>query len=215
MGLDISAISRLEKVEVPEGIELWSDEYYDWEGEQEYSLWYFSETGVFEEQMQGLEEGAYNALGEGHNFRAGSYSGYGMWRDELAHAAGYFGGDEQVWSNVDSGGYANRPFEELINFSDAEGWIGPIVSKKLHQDFVDNEKKIMDTVDKWVLMKGHPEHTPSFLQKRQEENKAFGRKDAEKEIDYTLDDVRWFRQKYQDWKKAFEIASNNGAVIFH
>tara|TARA_R110002020_G_scaffold238298_1_gene450769 strand:- start:722 stop:1351 length:630 start_codon:yes stop_codon:yes gene_type:complete len=209
MGLDVSAVSQLEKVEVPEGIELWSDEYYDWEGEQEYSLWYFRETGVFDKQSQGLEEGAYNALGEGHNFRAGSYSGYGMWRDELAHAAGYFGGVDQVWKGVDSEGYSEKPFEELLNFSDAEGWIGPITSKKLYKDFVDNEKQIMDTVDKWVLMKGHPDHTPSFLQRREEDQFSPGT------ADYTLDDVRWFRVKYQDWKKAFELASNNGAVIFH
>ena len=99
--------------------------------------------------------------------------------------------------------------EELLNFSDAEGWIGPIASEKLYRDFVDNEKQIMDTVDKWVLMKGHPDYTPAFLQRRQEDQFSSGT------ADYTLDDVSWFRQKYQDWKKAFELASNNGAVIFH
>ena len=210
MGLDISAVSGLKKVEVPQGIEPWSDEYYDWEEAQELNIWYFKPSDWFTEQAQGLEEGAYDASdGDYHSFRAGSYSGYGMWRDELAHAAGYFGGVDQVWKGVDSEGYVGKPFEELLNFSDAEGWIGPIASEKLYRDFVDNEKQIMDTVDKWVLMKGHPDCTPAFLQRRQEDQFSSGT------ADYTLDDVSWFRQKYQDWKKAFELASNNGAVIFH
>ena len=41
MGLDITAISEIEPVEIPEDIELWSDEYYDWEEEQNFpgSVW--------------------------------------------------------------------------------------------------------------------------------------------------------------------------------
>ena len=27
--------------------------------------------------------------------------------------------------------------------------------------------------------------------------------------------ITWFKQKYKDWKEAFRIASDNGAVIFH
>ena len=36
MGLDISVISQMRPVEIPEDIELWSDEYYDWEQEQDF-----------------------------------------------------------------------------------------------------------------------------------------------------------------------------------
>ena len=39
MGLDITAVSQLEPVDLPEGIEIWSDEYYDWEDEQVSSVW--------------------------------------------------------------------------------------------------------------------------------------------------------------------------------
>ena len=35
MGLDISAVSKLEPIEVPEDMEKWSDEWYDWESEQD------------------------------------------------------------------------------------------------------------------------------------------------------------------------------------
>ena len=209
MGLDISAVSELERVELPEGVEPFSDAYYDWEENQGGHVWFFNTPSVFPEQAEGVDDGAYISDGASHGFRAGSYTGYGMWRDELSHAAGYFGGSSDVWAKVDGGGYKGRPFEELINFSDADGFIGPVVSKKLYQDFVDNEKNIMSTIDKWVLMKGHPDHTPSLLEQRKDD------KFDQSEGDYTLDDVRWFRLKYKDWKEAFRIASNNGAVIFH
>lgn len=62
-------------------------------------------------------------------FRAGSYSGYGEWRDWLAKAAG-FESAKEVWSNNKDG-----PLSELINFSDCEGYIGPAVSAKLANDF--------------------------------------------------------------------------------
>jgi hypothetical protein len=35
MGLDISVISNLEPFELPEGMEPWSDEYYEWSRETE------------------------------------------------------------------------------------------------------------------------------------------------------------------------------------
>ncbi len=35
MGLDITAISEVEPIEIPSDIELWSNEYYDWEADQD------------------------------------------------------------------------------------------------------------------------------------------------------------------------------------
>ena len=41
-------------------------------------------------------------------------------------------GSEGVWNKIDSGvGYSEIPFSEVINFSDADGIIGPVASKKL------------------------------------------------------------------------------------
>ena len=34
------------------------------------------------------------------------------------------------------------------------------------------------------------------------------------EKEYNGDDVKWFKLKYEDWKQAFKVASNNGMVIF-
>lgn len=96
----------------------------------------------FPERFQGLEVGRVYTFKSHFEFRAGSYSGYNHWRNELAKLAGYkqstyaFNGkielryDATVW-NLKEG-----PFWELINFSDAEGVIGPVVCKKIYNDFV-------------------------------------------------------------------------------
>ena len=192
MGLDISAVSELLPVDVPEEIEIWSDEYYDWESEKGYQLWRPYTRPHFPKQGEGLPESdMVEAEGEeSYSFRAGSYSGYGEWRNDLALAAGYEGGAEGVWNRIDSEGYTGEPFEELINFSDADGVIGPVASEKLYNDFIKYEKDIMDTIDWWYL-----KMTP--------------------EKEYGGDDKKWFKIKYDDWKQAFNVARNNGMVIFH
>ena len=193
MGLDISAISKLKPIEIPEGIEKWSDEYYDWEKDIGGNVWNLQPNSWFPEQSEGIYEGTTQSEGEYFGFRAGSYSGYGEWREDLARAAGYIGGAQEVWGefeNEPSGDVYAKPFTDLINFSDADGVIGPIVSEKLYNDFVNYEDKIMKIVDHWYL-----------------------KMDPDKE--YDTDSVKWFRAKYNDWKQAFNVARNNGAVIFH
>lgn len=80
-------------------------------------------------------------------FRAGSYSGYNTWREELAKFAGYPAvapeRAERGSSRHDSGAWQadGGPFWELINFSDCEGTIGPIASAKLAKDFAENQSR--------------------------------------------------------------------------
>ena len=191
MGLDISVISQIKPISIPEGIELWSNEYYEWEEKQdiEGSVWNFQPNTYFPEQSEGLPDGFGYGTGEEYSFRAGSYSGYGEWRDLLARLALDMS-SEGVWNKIDSGeGYTEIPFSDVINFSDADGIIGPVASKKLHNDFVNYEKDIMKKLDRYYL------------------------KFEDFEIDGETYD--WFKHKYKDWKEAFRIASNKGAVIFH
>jgi hypothetical protein len=191
MGLDITAISEISPVDLPEGMEKWSDEYYDWEAEQGMTLWSVYRDSNFSMQGEGLPDSdLVSSEGESYSFRAGSYSGYGEWRNDLALAAGYEGGSEGVWNQVDRRGMTGRPFEELINFPDNDGLIGPVISEKLYNDFVTQEKAIMHTIDWWYL-KMVPEK------------------------EYDGDEVNWFKTKYNDWKVTFDVARNNGMVIFH
>ena len=191
MGLDISVISQIKPISIPEGIELWSNEYYEWEEKQdiEGSVWNFQPNPYFPEQSEGLPDGFGYGTGEEYSFRAGSYSGYGEWRDLLARVALDMG-VQGVWNKIDDGGnYTEIPFSEQLNFSDADGVIGPVASKKLYNDYVSYEKDIMKKLDRYYL------------------------KFEDFEIDGET--YEWFKQKYKDWKEAFRIASNNGAVIFH
>ena len=87
MGLDITAVSKLEPIEAPEDIELWSNEWYDWEQEQDGPIYNVWSSPNFRDQAEGMEDGTYMSRdGKSTGFRAGSYSGYGTWRDWLAQA---------------------------------------------------------------------------------------------------------------------------------
>jgi hypothetical protein len=92
------------------------------------------------DQAQDLQVGEYSESPESrsHGFRAGSYSGYNQFRRGISQIIlGKM--PEEIWGNETS--YMGKPFFELINFSDCEGHFGPLVSKKLHKDFVDNRDK--------------------------------------------------------------------------
>lgn len=70
-----------------------------------------------------------------HGFHAGSYGGYGQWRQDLAKnfnpAAITFEKHGPSMSKPDP----DLPFYELIWFADNEGCIGPDAARDLHIDF--------------------------------------------------------------------------------
>lgn len=123
---------------------------------------------------------------EGTGFRAGSYSGYNAWRNELAKLAGYPSvevdryrtGNFQTRHDYGAFAAAEGPFWETINFSDCEGVIGAKVSAKLAADFAewDDRARAHDAGTDWN-----------------------GR----------------FYELYTEWRKAYEMAAQNGAVWFH
>lgn len=81
----------------------------------------------FPERVADMPAGRFTGRGR-FSFRAGSYSGYGIFRDELAVLAGFASAKE---ARDATGGVC----WELINFSDCEGAIGATVSAKLAKDF--------------------------------------------------------------------------------
>lgn len=160
MGLDITAYKNLKVVENPE-----LDEYGDiknWRTE-----WTPGESMKWSEEHfpgrgEGVDPDKFYTWEKSFSFRAGSYSGYGWWRRKLEE----FKGDSA--------------FQELINFADNEGTIGPVVSKKLAEDFNEHagaaiEFALTSLGDAWEV---------------------------------------WI-ELYDEWKTAFEMASENGAVNFH
>jgi hypothetical protein len=182
MGLDIAAYRGLTRAAEGEGLH---PEYAE-EADYEHGWFRLYKNDEFPGRAGEIDdEGIYRATEE-FGFRAGSYSGYNEWRDQLAALVGHPSekhvvaasehlmlGDRwshaaSVWNNPAPG-----PFMELINFSDCEGTIGTTVSAKLAKDFADWQEKA----------------------------------DAHED--------EWFREKYADWRKAFEMAADNGCVVFH
>ena len=183
MGLDIGIYSKLKKIDCVfnadgEPIDRETNEPLE---DDHYFQPY--ENSDFAGRMEGLEHKAVYSYGKHDHFKAGSYSGYNIWREELAKFAGYpsvsvdryqtgsnqLRHDEGCWQH----GKEGEPFYELIIFSDCEGVIGSVVSAKLAADFKEHQEK---------------------ADSHQEE---------------------WFRVKYNQWRAAFEAASDNGAVDFH
>lgn len=169
-GLDITAYRNLTIVKSPR---LTSDGIP--EGKNQIIL---SPSG-FPERFQGLESGKVYKFKSNFEFRAGSYSGYNYWRNELAKLAGYeqspytFNGKTELRYDATAWGQEKGPFWELINFSDAEGVIGPHVCKKIYKDFVQYSNEAKQHAD------------------------------------------MYFRESYENWKKAFSMCAHNGAIAFH
>lgn len=136
MGLDIHAASHLRFVRpMPDAEEFdrIEAELDDESIEDRYFLVHPNEAGQ-EAHLAGMEPGMYEytATSVQHEFRAGSYSGYNWWREQLSRCA--LGvPPEEVWEDPDS--FAGQPFVELVNFTDADGRIGTRLARKLAADF--------------------------------------------------------------------------------
>lgn len=114
MGLDISAYSNLRAVGNP----ITNKE--DLEDAWDNGSLLFYKNPHFQSQFDSLLEKQIYEFDEEIGFRAGSYGGYNQWRHQLNKLRG----DNE------------KAFEELINFSDCEGAIGPVTSAKLVVDFL-------------------------------------------------------------------------------
>lgn len=93
-----------------------------------------------------LSDGEYTKSDDSvyHGFRAGSYSGYNRWRENLSMAIhGVM--PSTIWNSPEK--YTGKEFFEIINFSDCEGCFGPKFSAKLHADFVNNRDKFVSVME--------------------------------------------------------------------
>ncbi|PSE43969.1 hypothetical protein C7G91_04810 [Acinetobacter nosocomialis] len=98
----------------------------------------------FPNHAKELIDGGFYTFEEDYWFRAGSYSGYNNFREQLAKLAGYPALEGEGNRHYHSNGAwkaTSGPFWELINFSDCEGVIGTAYSKKLLADFKQFDEK--------------------------------------------------------------------------
>lgn len=101
----------------------------------------------FPGRAEGLEhKGVYTYLDcmSGPSLGYGEYNG---WREQLAKLAGYqpvavkVMGRTELLHSVACWDDRPGPFTELINFTDCDGVIGPVVSARLFADFVQFDEK--------------------------------------------------------------------------
>lgn len=98
----------------------------------------------FPGRMDGMRSVPHYAKAVG-GFRAGSYGGYNAWRRSLAQLVG-IQVIETWWAKVARSGPSCAqavPFWQLLNFSDCEGSIGPVVSAELARDFDEWKERAM------------------------------------------------------------------------
>jgi hypothetical protein len=150
MGLDITAYSKLQKLDV----------LFDAAGEPadpqtreplDYAYTKVHVNHDFPGRAEPLEDKACYSYENSMGFRAGSYGGYNGWREQLATLAEYpavsyapyhpdhatMRRDAAAWQGKADG----MPFVELVNFSDCEGVIGSLVAAKLAKDFAEWDER--------------------------------------------------------------------------
>lgn len=181
MGLDIMAYENVERVGP-----------VDPELEPVEGTAHLQPNDAFLSVADGLTARVYRVGERTHEFRAGSYSYYNAWREDLARLTGttstalFAGGSPTSFADpvrrffglVRPATALPTAFRELILFSDCEGTIGRATPKKLAANFAEWETRAM----------------------------AFAGALGER--------ADGFRSVYLDFKTAFEVASNDGAVQF-
>ena len=125
MGLDITAFSGLALSDqaVVVDWDIVSTQTGKW---AEGNLTFFHQNPVYDSWGEQLQYHKAYSYFDKFSFRAGSYSGYSFFRNWLEDLALEPGERIKV----------GDPFYELVIFSDCEGVIGPMISQKLHRDFV-------------------------------------------------------------------------------
>lgn len=139
MGLDIIAIPEIEFIEYDSKDDL-LDRVYDiygnvYEYEEYQSL--FAHPHFPNHWEYDLKENIYVKYDKSqeYSFRAGSYSSYNKWRNDLAKMVRYEEYEDGVYDETVFSATCG-PFWELINFSDCEGTISPNYAKKIYNDFL-------------------------------------------------------------------------------
>lgn len=134
MGLDITFYSRVEKIGKIGTYEEY-ETYFDWETTF-YAYPAFVSGKDFPGWATGLTPGGVYKFEDRIGFRAGSYSGYGFWRDVLSQI-GIGVSASTVWQSPDR--FKKEPFFRVVCFSDCEGLIGPKHCKKLYKHFLEHK----------------------------------------------------------------------------
>lgn len=141
MGLDITAYSKLEFAK--EATDDWEevDRMYN-----EGYVHLYQPYPQYKDRTDGWKDGFYICNGERFDYRAGSYSGYNQRRNMLSIAA-LGAQDSSVWESPEE--YKANAVSLLVNFSDCEGFIGPVTSAKIYLALMEIPEKRLENWEEW------------------------------------------------------------------
>ena len=209
MGLDIVAISKAVPVECHGGDAC--DETH------------FQFCPHPNKRREGLNLGCHvvGRGGRSMGFGAGTYAGYDAWRRELCLLA--LGVEpEEVWEHPRR--FRGKQFVELVDFPDSVGpCIGPMTSKKLYGDFAAFARRAKEYYAKPNSLRPQSSVPISTRAKGKKSriNQAGLHSAAQLAnavggglASVDSDDLAWMQEVYDDFRKAFRLASNGGFVMF-
>jgi hypothetical protein len=144
MGLDITAYSQITLLEILPNEQAWQQKYGDADEDDDAPdpdppLLFLSADLPFPERLTPLVVppsgiAVYQGTGDAFAFRAGPYSYYNHWREQLSLLVTGLP-PERLWKTRDRAETRRLPFYLLIDFSDCDGAIGPQAAQTLAQQF--------------------------------------------------------------------------------
>ena len=169
MGLDIHAASHLQYIRpIPSREEFDRlEEEVDRQGKCLDEVYFLltANDADWKDYLAPMEPGlyAYTPTTKKFEFRAGAYSYYNLWRKHLCQFA--LGVEAEIlWENPER--FIGQPFVEIINFTDCDGRIGPLLATKLARDFRDHSSQAEEFA---ALL----EDDPDFIENYRDFSKAF------------------------------------------
>ena len=200
MGLGVVAYAKLEKVTDERAERVRSAECVYEACDEEDLLHFLVQEEAFPGRERPLEKGEFYETGEGsRHMRAGSYSGYGEWRRQLAALVGIDDIEDfwrRVGEQVERGEEPNVPFWKLLHFSDCEGVIGAEACGELAAQFAEWRGRALEHARARFR-----EECPISDEEFSEEGRGWTR-------------AEHFWAKYREWQQMFEFAADGGAVQF-
>lgn len=140
----------------------------------------------FPGRSEGIEDSAVYVAEDSTGFRAGSYGGYNAWREELAKLAGY--------KAVPVDRYNTGNVQMRHDYGAFEATEGPFWETIM---FSDCEGVIGSAVSAKLAR-----DFADWAERAKEHGES-------------LSQPNWFYEKYQEWREAYEMAADGGAVQFH
>jgi len=185
MGLDVRVYENVVEVTDESIIEKVIDKEYNYVDDEYYDDYFYrnmdndDDSYFYFLRAEPIRNGGLYIKGEYHHIFSRSYGGYNQWRERLAKIMGYPEVEYSMYegSSITTKSHAasawgfgdldmsDKPFYEMINFTDCDGILGSVVCKKLYQDFVDNEhiaKQWSEHTGDEYFLKGYNEFMHGF-----------------------------------------------------